>query len=111
MSGDGGGASNTGRRAALYVLSEKGAHAALAGVEPVPVEYPDARHTKHAFKKLLRAAAPSAPQSPDEPGFYRYVTRRRGRVLWPNGPRGYGAWIAGGSPFGTYSWRVPGAPS
>ncbi|CAH2240141.1 jg6394 [Pararge aegeria aegeria] len=73
VSGDGGGSGNTNRRAALYVLSEKGASVALAGVEPVPVEYPDARHTKHAFKKLLRAAAPSAPQSPDEPGFFRLV--------------------------------------
>ncbi|XP_052744607.1 myotubularin-related protein 5 isoform X3 [Bicyclus anynana] len=74
VSGDGGGGGST-RRAALYVLSEKGAGAGctLAGAEPVPVEYPDARATKHSFKKLLRAAAPSAPQSPDEPGFYRLV--------------------------------------
>ncbi|XP_050355380.1 myotubularin-related protein 13 [Nymphalis io] len=65
------------RRAALYVLAEKGAGGAQAGVEPVPLDYPDARATKHAFKKLLRAAAPSAPAAPaaaaDEPGFLRLV--------------------------------------
>ncbi|XP_045520262.1 myotubularin-related protein 13 isoform X1 [Pieris brassicae] len=60
------------RRAALYVVTEKGAGAGWpAGVEPVPAEYPDNRATKHAFKKLLRAAAPSAP-SP-EPSFYKLI--------------------------------------
>ena len=73
MSGDGVG-STSGRRAALYVLSDKGGLGSTsAGVEPVPVEYPDARATKHAFKKLLRATAPSAPQTPDEPGFLKLV--------------------------------------
>ncbi|CAG9571879.1 unnamed protein product [Danaus chrysippus] len=68
VSGEGGNS----RRAALYVFSEKGSGAPCAGAEPVPVEYPDARATKHAFKKLLRAAAPSAPGN-DEPGFLRLV--------------------------------------
>lgn len=58
------------RRAALYVVTEKGAGAGWPpGVEPVPAEYPDNRATKHAFKKLLRAAAPSAPSL--EPSFYK----------------------------------------
>ncbi|CAK1542502.1 unnamed protein product [Leptosia nina] len=60
------------RRAALYVVTEKGSGTGWpAGVEPVPAEYPDNRATKHAFKKLLRAAAPSAP-SP-EPNFYKLI--------------------------------------
>ncbi|XP_045539578.1 myotubularin-related protein 5 [Papilio machaon] len=75
-SGGGGGA----RRAALYVLTDKGGAGGVSGggaeapaVQAVPVEYPDARATKHAFKKLLRAAAPSAPPQHDHPGFLRLV--------------------------------------
>ena len=63
-------------RAALYVVTDKGAGAGVAGaggVEAVGVDYPDARAAKHAFKKLLRAAVPSARDKPDEPGFYRWV--------------------------------------
>ncbi|XP_047027806.1 LOW QUALITY PROTEIN: myotubularin-related protein 5 [Helicoverpa zea] len=64
----------TGRRAALYVVCEKGGAAlACAGAELVPAEYPDARATKHAFKKLMRAAVPSAPAAPDPPGFLRLI--------------------------------------
>lgn len=59
------------RRAALYILSEKGAGGGGAGVEHVPVDYPDSRAQKHAFKKLMRAAVPSAPPAPDDHGFLR----------------------------------------
>ncbi|CAG9782497.1 unnamed protein product [Diatraea saccharalis] len=77
VSGEGGGCGS--RRASLYVVSEKGVTGGgCAGVEPVPVEYPDARHTKHAFKKLMRAAVPSAPQpthqaAANEPGFLKLI--------------------------------------
>ncbi|CAB3252550.1 unnamed protein product [Arctia plantaginis] len=78
--GGGGGGGGGVRRAALYVVCEKGAGAggagALAGCELVPVEYPDARSTKHAFKKLMRAAVPSAPDTSaqaDLPGFLRLI--------------------------------------
>ncbi|XP_037871165.1 myotubularin-related protein 5 isoform X2 [Bombyx mori] len=50
------------RRAALYVVGEKGAGAGCAaGAEAVPADYPETRHTRHAFKKLMRCAVPSAP--------------------------------------------------
>ncbi|XP_028170103.1 myotubularin-related protein 13 [Ostrinia furnacalis] len=63
------------RRASLYVVTEKGVACALAGTELVPAEYPEARHAKHAFKKLMRAAVPSAPpaQLPDHKGFLRLI--------------------------------------
>ncbi|XP_073954790.1 LOW QUALITY PROTEIN: SET domain binding factor [Choristoneura fumiferana] len=71
VSGDG---APSARRAALYVVTEKGlTPGGGAGVEPLPAEYPDARAAKHAFKKLLRAAAPSQPPAPSDPGFYRLV--------------------------------------
>ncbi|KAJ2945302.1 hypothetical protein O0L34_g9382 [Tuta absoluta] len=71
VSGDGG---MSGRRASLYILTEKGAGGGgVSGVEVVPVEYPDTRATKHAFKKLMRAAVPSAPPSQEEPGFLRMI--------------------------------------
>ncbi|GBP59983.1 Myotubularin-related protein 13 [Eumeta japonica] len=60
------------RRAALYVMSEKGT-ASATGCEHVPVEYPDTRAAKHAFKKLMRACVPSAPPAHDEPGFLKLV--------------------------------------
>lgn len=69
MCGEGGGGV---RRASLYVVCEKGgAASSCAGAEPVPAEYPDARATKHAFKKLMRAAVPSGPPASDHPGFLR----------------------------------------
>lgn len=81
MCGESGGGGGGGRRAALYVVTEKGGAGGVSGggaeagaVQAVPVEYPDARATKHAFKKLLRAAAPSAPPHHDHPGFLRSVT-------------------------------------
>ncbi|XP_022823540.1 myotubularin-related protein 5 isoform X1 [Spodoptera litura] len=62
------------RRAALYVVCDKGGAApGAAGAELVPAEYPDARATKHAFKKLMRAAVPSASPAPDHPGFLRLI--------------------------------------
>lgn len=67
------------RRAALYVVCEKGAAlvaGSAGGAEPVPVEYPDARATKHAFKKLMRAAVPSSPMpthAPQQAGFLRLI--------------------------------------
>ncbi|KAI5636911.1 DENN (AEX-3) domain-containing protein [Phthorimaea operculella] len=71
VSGDGGGSV---RRASLYILTEKGAGGGgVSGVEVVPVEYPDTRATKHAFKKLMRAAVPSAPPQQEEPGFLRMI--------------------------------------
>ncbi|CAG5054015.1 unnamed protein product [Parnassius apollo] len=78
-SGGSGGGGGSGRRASLYVVTDKGAAGASASgggggeLQAVPVEYPDARATKHAFKKLLRAAAPSSPPAPDHPGFLRLV--------------------------------------
>ncbi|XP_049878278.1 myotubularin-related protein 13 [Pectinophora gossypiella] len=62
------------RRAALYVVTDKGATFPVpAGAEAVPAEYPELRTTKHAFKKLMRAAVPSAPAAPEEPGFLRLI--------------------------------------
>ncbi|XP_063366125.1 myotubularin-related protein 13 [Cydia amplana] len=62
------------RRASLYIVTEKGLSVATAGgCEPVPAEYPDGRAARHAFKKLLRAAAPSAQAAPNDPGFHRLV--------------------------------------
>lgn len=37
----------------------------------IPVEYPDIRHTKAAFKKLMRACVPSTPNSDPEYSFHK----------------------------------------
>lgn len=67
--GPGGGSS---RRASLYIVCDKGGAApCVAGAELVPAEYPEPRATKHAFKKLMRAAVPSAPPAAEHPGFLR----------------------------------------
>lgn len=63
------------RRAALYIVGEK---AQMRGVkaEAVPkaeflfVDYPDVRHTKAAFKKLMRACIPSAVSNEPEHSFF-----------------------------------------
>lgn len=66
------------QRAALYILGEK---AQMKGVKVesapktdfIPVEYYDVRHTKTAFKKLMRACIPSSPTVEPEQSFYKYV--------------------------------------
>ncbi|XP_065158308.1 myotubularin-related protein 13 isoform X2 [Atheta coriaria] len=62
---------NSLQRAALYILGEK---AQMKGVKVesapktdfIPVEYHDVRHTKAAFKKLMRACIPSSQPEPDQ---------------------------------------------
>lgn len=67
------------QKSALYILGEK-AH--MRGMkfdnapktDFIPVEYYDVRHTKQAFKKLMRACIPSAPcsQNPEpDQTFYK----------------------------------------
>ncbi|XP_044747784.1 myotubularin-related protein 13 isoform X1 [Coccinella septempunctata] len=69
------------QKSALYILGEK-AH--MRGMkfdnapktDFIPVEYYDVRHTKQAFKKLMRACIPSAPcsQNPEpEQSFYKLI--------------------------------------
>lgn len=72
------------QRAALYVLGEK-AHAktthkgadaqALSKTDFIPVDYFDVRHTKAAFKKLMRACIPSAisPNPDPDQSFHKLV--------------------------------------
>jgi myotubularin-related protein 5/13 len=40
----------------------------------IPVEYFDVRHTKAAFKKLMRACIPSSPSPEPEQSFHRYTS-------------------------------------
>lgn len=40
----------------------------------IPVEYSDIRHTKAAFKKLMRACVPSVSNSEPEYSFLRLVS-------------------------------------
>lgn len=69
------------QRAALYILGEK---AQMKGIKIesapktdfIPVEYYDVRHTKAAFKKLMRACIPSSQTVEPEQTFYRSVTRQ-----------------------------------
>lgn len=66
------------QRAALYILGEK---AQMKGVKVesapktdfIPVEYYDVRHTKAAFKKLMRACIPSSPTVEPDQSFHKYV--------------------------------------
>lgn len=39
----------------------------------IPVEYCDVRHTKAAFKKLMRACIPSSQTVEPEHSFHKYV--------------------------------------
>lgn len=66
--GEGGGGN---RHSGLYVLCEKGGGWSVRGCESVPVEYPDTRNSKHAFKKLLRACVPSQPPPGPDPDSFR----------------------------------------
>lgn len=60
------------QRAALYILGEK---AQMKGIRMesapktdfIPVDYYDVRHTKAAFKKLMRACIPSSQNQNVEP--------------------------------------------
>lgn len=64
------------QRAALYILGEK---AQMKGVKVesapktdfIPVEYCDVRHTKAAFKKLMRACIPSSVTEAPEQSFHK----------------------------------------
>lgn len=64
------------QRAALYILGEK-AHMkgikldAAPKTDFIPVEYCDVRHTKAAFKKLMRACIPSSPSVEPEHSFHK----------------------------------------
>lgn len=39
----------------------------------IPVEYADVRHTKTAFKKLMRACVPSSTNQEPDQSFLRYL--------------------------------------
>lgn len=64
------------QRAALYILGEK---AQMKGIKIdsapktdfIPVEYYDVRHTKAAFKKLMRACIPSSQNVEPEHSFHK----------------------------------------
>lgn len=66
------------QRAALYILGDK---AQMKGIKVdavpkadfIPVEYYDVRHTKAAFKKLMRACIPSSQTVEPDQSFYKYV--------------------------------------
>lgn len=66
------------QKAALYILGEK---AQMKGIkmdaapkaEFIPVEYYDIRHTRAAFKKIMRACLPSSPNAEPEHSFCRLI--------------------------------------
>lgn len=67
---------HTFQRSVLYILGEK---AQMKGVKVesspktdfIPVEYFDVRHTKTAFKKLMRACIPSSQNVEPEHTFHK----------------------------------------
>lgn len=63
------------QRAALYILGEKAQMKVKIESAPktdfIPVEYYDVRHTKAAFKKLMRACIPSSQNLEPEHSFHR----------------------------------------
>ncbi|XP_018572476.1 myotubularin-related protein 13 isoform X1 [Anoplophora glabripennis] len=65
------------QRAALYILGEKAQMKIKIESAPktdfIPVEYYDVRHTKAAFKKLMRACIPSSQNPEPEHSFHRLV--------------------------------------
>lgn len=69
---------HTFQRAALYILGEKAHMKAVkldspSKTEFIPVEYYDVRHTKAAFKKLMRACIPSSPNMEPEQTFHKLI--------------------------------------
>lgn len=69
---------HTFQRAALYILGEK---TQMKGVKAdsvqksdfIPVDYFDVRHTKTAFKKLMRACIPSSQSVEPEQSFHKLI--------------------------------------
>lgn len=65
-------------KAALYIFGEK---SQIKGIKPegnskieyVPVEFPDVRHTRTSFKKLMRACLPSSSGTDPEMSFWKAV--------------------------------------
>ncbi|XP_026287376.1 myotubularin-related protein 13 isoform X1 [Frankliniella occidentalis] len=66
------------QRAALYILGEKAQMKGVKSESPlktdfIPVEYADVRHTKAAFKKLMRACIPSSADPEPEHTFHKLI--------------------------------------
>ncbi|KAI5733488.1 hypothetical protein M8J76_012488 [Diaphorina citri] len=76
-------------RAVLYILGEK---AQMKGMKPdsilktdyIPVEYADIRHTKAAFKKLMRACIPSRTNAEPDQTFLNICTAEAVRPMEQN---------------------------
>lgn len=47
----------------------------------IPVEFHDVRHTKAAFKKLMRACVPSSPNVEPEQSFYKSVQKLNQSII------------------------------